>query len=240
MASITLCIRRASQKYLLSNYCLSARLLPAKTIKTSSQDCKSLEPQESISSYGHLLDEAKKDESLAVREKFGAALQSYMSLEKNRRGHMKFIKEGLSRMDEFGLQKDLLSYNRLLDLFPKGRFNNKSFFDTLWPKPHPQIDLALEILSKMEDNGIRPDNVTFTILCETFSKISLPVQKCQRIAYWFDKFEDIDPYRIKGDMPTDSYTLSKMALERISGEDSKVWNIKVKIPMIYSGFLHFV
>ncbi|XP_011404145.1 PREDICTED: evolutionarily conserved signaling intermediate in Toll pathway, mitochondrial-like [Amphimedon queenslandica] len=225
MASITLCIRKASQKYLLSNYYLSSRLLLARTIKTSFQDCKNLEPQES-SSYGHLLDEAKKDQSLAVRERFAEALMSYMSLEKNRSGHMKFIKEGLSRMDEFGLQKDLLSYNRLLDLFPKGRFNNKSFFDTLWPKPHPQIDLALEILSKMEDNGIRPDNVTYTILCETFSRISLPVQKCERIAFWFDKFEDIDPYRIKGDMPTDLYTLSKMALQRISGEDCKVWNIK--------------
>ena len=226
MASITLYIRRASQKFFLSSYCLSPKLLPAKTIKTSSQDCKSLESQKS-SSYGHLIDEAKKDQSSAERQKFASALLSYMSLEKNRRGHMQFIKEGLARMDEFGLQKDLLSYNRLLDIFPRGRFNNKSFFDTLWPQFHPQIELALAVLTKMEENGIRPDNVTYTILCEVFNKVSLPVQKAQRIAFWFDKFENVDPYRIKGDVPSDSYTLSKMALERISGEDSKVWNIKV-------------
>jgi signaling intermediate in Toll pathway protein len=177
------------------------------------------------SSYGHLIDKAKEHQALNRQEQFAVALKAYTSLEKYRRGHMKFIREGLLRMDEFNLQKDLLTYNRLIDMFPKGRFNNKTFFDSLWPKQHPQIDLALDILQKMEDNGIRPDYITYSLLCEIFGRVSFPVQKCTRIAVWFDKFDNIDPYRIEGQIPTDPLVLSKMALKRITGEDHELWEI---------------
>ena len=179
------------------------------------------------SSYTYLIDKAKENQSFVHREQFAVALKEYLSLEKYRRGHVNFIKEGLIRMDEFGLQKDLLTYNRLLDLFPKDRFKNKTLFDALWPKPHPQIDLALDILQKMEDHGVRPDYTTYSLLCEIFGRVSFPVQKCTRIAVWFDKYENIDPYRIQGDVPTDPYALSKMALQRITGDGSHLREVMV-------------
>lgn len=172
-----------------------------KLIRRFWSSAKSQELVSQPSSYSYLIDKAKENQTLAHREQFAVALKSYLSLEKYRRGHVKFIKEGLARMDEFGLQKDVLTYNRLIDMFPKGRFNNKTMFDAFWPKPHPQIDLALDILQKMEDYGIRPDYNTYTLLCEIFGRVSFPVQKCTRIAVWFDKFENIDSIVLKEKCP---------------------------------------
>ena len=202
-----------------------ARLALVKHIRTWSVYSQQLVVQPSP--YSHLIDKAKENQTFAQREQFALALKGYLSLEKYRRGHMKFIKEGLIRMDEFNLQRDILTYNRLIDIFPKGKFNNKTMFDAFWPKPHPQIDLALEILQKMEDYGIRPDYNTYMLLCEIFGRVSYPVQKCLRIAVWFDKFENIDPYRIVGDMPTEPLVLSKMALERISGNGCQLWEVAI-------------
>ena len=181
-----------------------------------------------VSSHNSLLDNAKKKSNLQYREKFATALTEYMKKEKFKRGHVNFIKTALIRMDEFNVQKDLLTYNRLLDVFPKKRFVNKTLFDALWPRPLPQIDVALDVLQKMEDNGVRPDYTTYSLLCEIFGRVSFPVQKCMRIAYWFDKFENVDPYRIKGELSEDSWEISKMALQRIAGEKCQIWEITVK------------
>ena len=226
MAFTSVCFRKVPRISLLKKCPCSSWLLAVRTIKTSGRDCKDLVPQEI--SYSYLIDKAKEDLTLAERDKFTSALDAYLSLEKYRRGHVKFIKEGLGRMDDFGLQKDLVSYNRLIDLFPRGHFNNKRFFDTLWPRSYPQTELALDLLQKMEDNGIRPNRVTYDVLCEIFGRQSLPVEKCIRIAIWFDRFEDIDPYRIIGEVPSDPFTISKMAFDRICGKDCKVWKVKVR------------
>ena len=39
---------------------------------------------------------------------------------------------------------------------------NRTFFDAVWPRPTPQMELALNILEKMELEGIRPDDTTYT------------------------------------------------------------------------------
>ena len=169
-------------------------------------------------SHSDLLDKARRIQNASEREQFAAALKDFMKKEKFRRGHVKFIQSAIDRIEEFNLEKDILTYNRLLDVFPKNRFKSRTLFDAVWPKPIPQIDVALRILQKMEENGIRPDYNTYSLLCEIFGRTSFPVQKCVRIAVCFDKYENIDPYKIKGEIPSNQWEISKLALQRIFGE----------------------
>lgn len=165
---------------------------------------------------------------LEPARKFAIGLQGYMRREKFRRGHVKFIDVALKQMNQFQLEKDLLTYNRLIDIFPKDRFKPKTMFEAFWPKSHPQIELALRILQKMEENGVCPDYTTYKLLCEVFGKSSFPVQKCIRIAYWFQKFKDIDPYDLKENLPEDSTELCRLAMYRMLGNDAEIVDLKVK------------
>lgn len=167
------------------------------------------------STYSALLDSAKTKSQLSNREQFGLVLKEFMSREKYRRGHVAFINIALERMEEFSLEKDLLTYNRLLDVFPKGRYQPKRLLDALWPRPLPQIELALELLTRMEDNGVWPDAATYSLLIEVFGKRSLPVEKCERMFYWYDRYKDADPYWIDGEIPSEEMELAKLALQRI-------------------------
>ncbi len=181
------------------------------------------------SPYNALIDSAKLKNHLENREQFALVLKEFMSREKYRKGHVNFIKLAVQRMDEFKLEKDLLTYNRILDIFPKGRFVPKRMLDAFWPRSTPQLELALDLLTKMEEHGIRPDYNTYMLLVETFGKTSLPVDKCYRIAYWFDKYENADPYEIKGELPSDPVELSRLSLKRIAGKSGSLSEIKVKM-----------
>ena len=183
------------------------------------------------SQYNALITMAKGHGHLVQREQFSLALKEFIKREKFLRGHVDFITLALRRMGEFGLQQDLLSYNRLLDIFPKDRFKPKNLLDAVWPRPLPQIELALRLLTKMEEHGVRPDYTTYDLLCEVFGKTSLPVEKCQRLAYWFDRYENADPYQIKGALPEAQIELSRLTLQRVCGKGGVVTEIKVSAIM---------
>ena len=134
-------------------------------IFTSSRLVKNEGPLQSSSlaesPYNALINVAKGHDHLAQRERFSLALKEFVNREKFLRGHVDFITLALHRMDEFGLQQDLLSYNRLLDIIPKGRYKPKNLLDVVWPRPLPQIDLALRLQTKMEEHGV----TTFCAKC---------------------------------------------------------------------------
>ena len=157
-----------------------------------------------------------------TRESFVKAVDAFLKRDKRRKGHLDFISASLKWIEMSGLSRDLPTYNRLLDVFPRDRFRNKTLMDAIWPRPYPQIDSALHILQKMEDNGIRPDYTTYSLMLEVFGHASLPVQKCRRIAYWFDRFENVDPYKLPRPIPNDPCELAKLTLERISSPDSEL------------------
>ena len=174
------------------------------------------------STYSALMDTAKTKPRLSSREQFGLVLKEFMTREKYRRGHVTFINMAMERMEEFGLEKDLLTYNRLLDVLPKGRYHPKRMLDALWPRPLPQTELVLELLTRMEDNGVWPDAVTYSLLVEVFGRRSLPVEKCERMLYWFERYKDADPYWIDGDLPKEILEMSKLALRRIVNSNGSI------------------
>ena len=180
------------------------------------------------STYNALMESAKEKPALEKQEQFALVLKEFMAREKYRRGHVHFIRLALHRMNEFGLEKDVLTYNRMLDIFPKGKFIARRMLDALWPRSLPQLELALELLTKMEEHGVRPDYNTYMLLTEIFGRRSLPVQKCIRIAYWFDAFEHADPYKVGGELPSDPLELSRLALKRITGDRGQLTEHKVQ------------
>ena len=174
-----------------------------------------------------IIDQARKQTELHSQDQFKVALQEFVVRDKHRRTHLKFIGTALERVDEFGIQKNIQVYKDMLDLFPKGRFVNRTLFDALWPRRTPQMELALKILQKMEDEGIRPDDEVHDILLQIFGRASYPLQKCRRMVYWFDRYENIDPYRLKL-TPSSPVELSKIALKQMD-KDGTISEHKVHL-----------
>ena len=156
------------------------------------------------------------------KEGFLRVVYNFMERDRLRRGHLSFVYTALNYLDAFGLEKDLDIYNEILEVLPKYKIINRTLLDALWPKPHPQIDAALDLLTKMEDNRIRPDDLTYTILMEVFGKASFPVQKVQRMAFWFDKYENANPHLLSEDDLKDRYKVCELALKRITMDEEKI------------------
>lgn len=181
-----------------------------------------------LSGHCSLIDLAKQTEGMEKSEQFTLALNEFLVREKYRKGHIGFIRTAMLRMDEFGLEKDLETYNKLIDIFPRGRFAPRSMIDAFWPRSTPQLELCLEVLTKMEENGVRPSIHTYKIIKAIFGR-SLPLEKCIRIMYLFDIYGDMDPYEVRGELPTDPIELSRLALFRMSGENTQLMEIQARL-----------
>ena len=182
------------------------------------------------SQFNALIDSARQDhKNLAGRDQFSLAVDSFIARERYLKGHVGFVRVALQRMDEFGLENDLATYNKLLQVFPKGRFKPRRMLDALWPRSLPQMELALELLTKMEDNGVNPSLETYQSIKDVFGGMSFPLQKCIRMMYLFDKYENADPYQIKGDLPSSHLELARLTLKRIAGSDGEIVEHKVMI-----------
>ena len=176
--------------------------------------------------YNKLIDSAKKRTEIEKQEQFALALNDFIKREKYHKGHVAFIRIAMQRMDEFGLENDLITYNRIIDIFPRGRFAPKRMLDAIWARPTPQLELCLDVLTKMEENGVRPSIETYDIVKAVFGR-SLPLEKCIRIMYLFDKYKDMDPYEVRSELPTNPTDLSRLALFRMTGEDSELIELQV-------------
>ena len=168
------------------------------------------------------------------KEGFVRVVHKFLDRDRLKRGHLSFVYTALNYLDVFGLEKDLDVYNEILEVFPKYKIVNRTLLDALWPKPYPQIDAALDLLTKMEDHGIRPDDLTYTILMEVFGRASFPVQKAQRMAYWFDKYHNANPHLLSEDDLRDRYKVCELALKRIAMDEDniKVYDCKVWITSV--------
>ena len=198
--------------------------------ESDSEASKTIKSHPLIISSGHsaLIDAAKDKTDLEKREQFSLALNEFKSREKYRKGHVAFIRGAMQKIDEFGLEKDLITYNRIIDIFPRGRFAPRRMLDAIWPRSTPQLELCLELLTKMEENGIRPSPETVEIIEAIFGRSSLPLKKCIRIMYLFDMYRDIDPYEVRVKLPSDPVQVSRLALFRITGKDGQLMEIQAR------------
>lgn len=162
------------------------------------------------------------------KENFFGVIENFISKDRHRRGHMEFLKAAMNYMEEFDLVKDVETYNKMLNVFPRNRFENRSLFDAIWAKGHPQVELALDILTLMEDNWICPDINTYNILEEIFGHASQPLQKCKRLVFWYHKMEEMFPNPYPKVLPESDTELSKLALVRMTKDEQIITIYKVE------------
>ena len=154
------------------------------------------------------------------KQGFFKAVDVYVDRNKKRHGHMEFIVTALKFIEPYGLSKDLGVYNKLLDVFPKDKFVNRSLFDAIWPKQHPQMNLALDILTKMEWQGVIPDEETHDLLFTVFGRASFPLKKLYRMWFWFETLKDINPYSLPDEVYKDRLNVIRAGITRILGDNN--------------------
>jgi len=84
---------------------------------------------------------------------FGKAINVFIERDRRRRGHVEFIYAALKKMPEFGVEKDLEIYNRLLDVFPKEVFVPRNYIQRMFNHYPRQQECGVEVLEQMENNG---------------------------------------------------------------------------------------
>ena len=175
--------------------------------------------------FKQLTRSAKIFENLAVsspnEQGFREAIETFKKRDVKRLRVMDFISTAVTYMEPFGVAKNVDSYNHLLDLFPRGRYHYRTVFDTLWTRYRPQIDCAVQVLTKLEENRIRPNVHTYDVVHDVFGNDSIPLNKLRRIVFWFDKFDEMYPDPLPKELPEDEQELFEMAINRMIDENMR-------------------
>lgn len=202
-----------------SNGRATQRVLPIirdrRFFQTSGRILEDKEPTRALTLYS--FENVNKKE----KETFLDVIHMYESQEPMRRGHVDFIKAAMNYMDEFGVNEDLEVYKKLIDVMPKGRFISTSplVADFMY---HPkQQQCIIDLLEKMEGNGVIPDLETQQMLLNIFGQFGIPLRKFWRMMYWMPKFRHLNPWPTPRPVPTDSLILARLAIEKISSVDAQ-------------------
>ncbi|KAL0118305.1 hypothetical protein PUN28_009151 [Cardiocondyla obscurior] len=158
------------------------------------------------------VEEKKKESYLEV-------LRQYKSKNEMRHGHVEFIRIALRYIDEFGANRDLAVYKELLDVLPKGKFVPRNYYQTIFLHYPLQQNVAVDVLSKMEDNCVMPDKEMQDQLLNIFGKHGLPLKKFWRMMYWMPKFAHLNPWPCSRPAPKDPQVLARMAMSKMSSVD---------------------
>ena len=175
------------------------------------------EDQKTSAVVTHKYFEHNKDEK--NRESFEGAIDIFTDKDTRRRGSVEFIYAAMRNMEAFGVHRDLGSYKKLLDVFPKGKMIPENrlqgdFFH--YPK---QQQCATTLLQKMEINKVIPDEEMGNILLNVFGKYATPYKRYCRMMYWMPKFKNLSPFPLPDDMPNDALELAKLAIKQITSVD---------------------
>ncbi|XP_075438055.1 evolutionarily conserved signaling intermediate in Toll pathway, mitochondrial [Ascaphus truei] len=119
-------------------------------------------------------------------------------------------------MPEFGVEKDLEVYNKLLDVFPKEVFAARNFIQSMFNHYPRQQECAVAVLEQMESYGITPNSQTRFLLLQIFGANSHPTRKYQRLMYWFPRFKHTNPFPVPAEIPSDPVDLARLCLQRIA------------------------
>ncbi|XP_069015114.1 evolutionarily conserved signaling intermediate in Toll pathway, mitochondrial [Embiotoca jacksoni] len=184
-----------------------------------------------------IAEDEEKDKSLVARDDlfeqvakeartkatFNKVINVFLKRDVRRRGHVEFIYAALKKMPEFGVERDLVVYNQLLDVFPKEVFVPRNFIQRMFNHYPRQQECGVQVLEQMENYGIMPNVQTKVLLVQIFGEKSHPMRKYQRIMYWFPRFKHINPFPIPQQLPEDPVDLARLSLTRIANDrDAKV------------------
>ncbi|XP_042549827.1 evolutionarily conserved signaling intermediate in Toll pathway, mitochondrial [Dipodomys spectabilis] len=146
---------------------------------------------------------------------FLRALQSFSQYSVRRRGHVDFIYLALSKMREFGVERDLAAYNQLLDVFPKEVFRPRNVFQRIFVHYPRQQECGIAVLEQMERFGVMPNKDTEFLLIQIFGRKSYPMLKYLRMRLWFTRFQNINPFPVPRELPQDPVDLARLGLRHV-------------------------
>lgn len=115
------------------------------TDEDDSEQKKSLVHRENL--FEQIAKEAK------TKATFNQVIDVFIKRDVRRRGHVEFIYAALKKMPEFGVERDLSVYNKLLDVFPKEVFVPKNFIQRMFNHYPRQQECGVEVLEQMENHG---------------------------------------------------------------------------------------
>lgn len=124
-------------------------------------------------------------------------------------------------MKDFGVHKDLETYKALISVMPKGKMVPENLIQAEFMHYPKQQFCIINLLEQMEDNGVIPDWETQDILVNIFGERGYPVRKYYRMMYWMPKFRNASPWLLPNPVPSDSFLLAKLAIERIMSVDPR-------------------
>lgn len=84
---------------------------------------------------------------------FNKVINVFIKADIRRRGHVEFIYTALKKMPEFGVERDLVIYNKLLDVFPKEIFVPQNFIQRMFNHYPRQQECGVQVLEQMESYG---------------------------------------------------------------------------------------
>jgi len=204
------CQKLTSETFLLSHRGISVYFPVLKKSKIEEKEEKSIMVKENL-----FKSMEQKD-----KETFYTALEMYMDqTNKHRRGHVEFIYAALRHVNDFGVHKDVETYKKLMDVFPKGVMIPDTVIAREFQHYPKQQQCAIDILDKMEEEGVVPDKEMHDILHLTFGSYSFAIRKYMRMMYWMPKFLHASPWPLPKIMPKDAMVLARLALERMTAVD---------------------
>ncbi|KAG7484941.1 hypothetical protein MATL_G00055730 [Megalops atlanticus] len=179
------------------------------------------EAAKSLVTYDDLFERAALEAK--TKATFNQVLDVFIKRDIRRRGHVEFIYAALRKMPEFGVERDLEVYNKLLDVFPKEIFVPRNYIQRMFNHYPRQQECGVQVLEQMENYGIMPNVQTKVLLVQIFGEKSHPVRKYQRLLYWFPRFKHANPFPVPHQLPQDPVDLARFSLSRIANDlDARV------------------
>lgn len=104
-----------------------------------------------MAAHDDLFERVARD--VKTKATFSKAIDMFTKREKRRRGHVEFIYAALLKMKEFGVERDLVVYNKLLDVFPKEVFVPRNYIQRMFNHYPRQQECGVQLLEQMENYG---------------------------------------------------------------------------------------
>ncbi|XP_032523810.1 evolutionarily conserved signaling intermediate in Toll pathway, mitochondrial [Danaus plexippus] len=194
------------------NVNITRNILRFRTLNINLRRFKSSESK--VVTYDPFVNKPKK-----TKQTYLEVIKMFEDQDTRRRGHVEFIYAALSRMNEFGVQKDLEVYKALVDVLPKGKFIPVNIFQAEFLHYPKQQQCAVDLLEQMENNGVMPDSELEQMLLNIFGRRGIPLRKYWRMMYWMPKFKNLSPWPLPESLPDNTLELANLAIQRITSVD---------------------
>ncbi len=128
-----------------SAVCSTSR--PSKTVED-----EMLNKDKGLVTHDDVFERAARDSK--TKADFNRVVDVFNKKDIRRRGHVEFIYAALKKMPEFGVERDIMVYNKLLDVFPKEVFVPRNFIQRMFNHYPRQQECGVQLLEQMESYGV--------------------------------------------------------------------------------------